>query len=71
MGRPHGHREAPLLKYNFIRVAQPTRRCKRLGRTTSVRLQQDEVYQFQEDRFKTGEAVERSGFCGKLAGRSG
>ena len=25
---PHGHREAPLLTYNLIRVAQAARRCK-------------------------------------------
>jgi len=28
-GRPHGHREAPLLTCNFQRVAQVTPRCKR------------------------------------------
>ena len=41
-GRPHGHREAPLLTTSFVRVAQATQRCKHCGPTFSQRLQQRE-----------------------------
>jgi hypothetical protein len=41
LGRPHGHREAPLLTTNPVRVAQTTLRCKLLRPTQIQGLQQE------------------------------
>ncbi len=62
-GRPHGHREAPLLTTNSIRVAQATPRCKHCGSTfcpafRSVRNSQ------KNNNFKRLDST--SAGCGKL-----
>ena len=65
-GRPHGHREALLLTFNLIRVAQHSHQCKHSGAANRLCLHHLKEFLFRALEFAPSHPVETLSFLWEI-----